>query len=370
MKKIALLTNMLAPYRVPLFRAINENPEIELFVFLETIREVNRHWNIELQNLGFGRRLRGLSIPLGESELHINPDIILALSKLNPDALIIGGYSSLTAWMAMLWAKSRRIPTVLWSGSTLLSSRYLNGPIYSLRKVFVSLADAYITYGFKASEFLEYHGACKDKIVTGFNVGDVHFYREAVEQWRQNNSELYDESKVHLLFVGQLIPRKGIREMLKALSMLKEHSWELVIVGSGPLQEELEEFVKATLPSRVQCVGFHQPKALIPYFGVSDVLLIPSLIEVGSIVMSEGLAAGLYICASKYDGSTYNLIREPENGVIVDPKNQNDMVTKLRWLLTQQPWRGQRKKIVQSIAPFTPERYASSFIQAVSLVTD
>lgn len=371
MQKICLLTNMLPPYRIPLFRAINKNADVELYVLLETIRESNRQWDTKLENLDFFCSvLDGLSIPLKHVELHFNPSIFFVLSKISPDALIICGYSSFTAWMALLWAKTNRIPVVLWSGSTLLSSRYLKGPVYLMRKFFVALADAYITYGIKATEFLIYHGAPKNRIVTGCNVGDVHFFKSVVDQWRQNHSEWLGERKPSFLFTGQLIPRKGIRELFRALGALKDYSWELTIAGDGPLHGELSEFAKTVLPNRIRFVGFHQPTDLIRHFGLCDVLLIPSLVEVGSIVMSEGLASGLYILASKYDGSTYNLIKEPDNGIVVDPQDHKDLTAKLRWLLEKKPWENQRTKIAESIKTFTPEYNAECFIQALKRASD
>lgn len=365
---VVLLTNMITPYRIPLFHAIAERSGTRLTILLETKREKDRQWQVLYENLDFCTViLSGLCFNLPGVELHINLGVSSVLRNSSPDVIIIGGFSSVTAWMALLWARINRVPIVLWSGSTLLSSRYLHGPIAWLRKLFVRNVDAYVTYGSKAAEALVRHGASPDRIAIGCNVGDIVFFRNAVSQYRLNMPMQLRQvhTTTRLLYVGQLIPRKGLFQLLSALKELIELDWELTIIGDGPLHRELQNYVNNNLAGRVQFEGFHQTEGLIPYLSNCDVLTIPSLVEVGSIVMSEGIASGLFVLASVYDGSTYNLIREPINGVVVDPKQHHDMVSKLRWILLERPWQGRRDQIADSIQNFTPDHYADAFLSAI-----
>ena len=96
---VVLLTNMITPYRIPLFRAISRVTGIRLSVLVETVRESNREWLVSYANLDFRFEiLDGLHFPLSGVELHANPSIFSALHRASPDVVVIGGFSSITAW--------------------------------------------------------------------------------------------------------------------------------------------------------------------------------------------------------------------------------------------------------------------------------
>ena len=60
-----------------------------------------------------------------------------------------------------------------------------------------------------------------------------------------------------VLFVGQLVARKGIREFIDALSLaLAEAPFDVTIAGRGPMRAELEQMLRdRQLEARVPLVG-------------------------------------------------------------------------------------------------------------------
>lgn len=377
--KVLLLTNILAPYRVPLFNILGQLLQrrgyLLKIVFLAEW-EANRKWRVRKEELevnyallpGWHFFFRRFEFPL-----HINPGIWKFLRSENPDVLIIGGYSIPTFWTGIVYCKAFKKRLILWTSTTPECVKGRDFIRRSLRAFFIRQADAYVTYGTRAADFLERFGVDKGSVFVGYNVGDVEFFKKATTEYRKSH-HFHEEKKKFsfpvLLFVGQLIPRKGILQLLQALSGLKSRSWTLIIVGSGPLQGEIEKQLKEkNLQDRVHLVGFHEKEALAKFYALADIFVLPSLREPYAIVVSEALASGLFTIASRYDGAAWDLIKLGENGLVVDPANIEEVHLAIEKALNivSEP-RFSREKIVHSIEQFTPDRYAQAFVDAINYV--
>jgi len=380
MKKVILLTNILSPYRVPLFNALGrflrERGYDFKVVFLAE-RESNRQWRVRKEELKVEHvLLPGWHYFLWRYEfpIHVNPGIWKFLKKENPDVIIAGGYSIPAYWVGLLYCKVFKKKLILWTSTT---PECVKGRDYirrSLRAFFIRQADAYVTYGTRAAAFLEQFGVDKASVFIGCNVGDVEFFKKATTEYRKSRNfheEKKEFSSPILLFVGQLIPRKGILQLFEALSGLKSKPWTLIVVGSGPLRGEIEKQTREkNLRDRVHLVGFHEKEALAKFYALADIFVLPSLREPYAIVVSEALASGLFTIASRYAGAAWDLIKPGENGLVVDPANIGELRLAIEKALDIVSEPGfSREKIVHSIEQFAPERYAQAFINAVNYVT-
>jgi glycosyltransferase involved in cell wall biosynthesis len=335
--------------------------------------EHNREWQIPLKEIKFKYEiLSGLYLPIKKLnwQIHFNPGIFFKLKKENPDIVILDGYDTPTIWLALLFAKLNKKKIISWIGSSLAYSKNTKGIIGLLKKIFIKSSNAFIAYGKLAKEYLEFFGAESDKIFVGCNVGDVNFFREKVYSFRKTKKFLKERKKyppVLFLFVGRLVREKGVLEMLNALKDIEEKNWGLIIVGDGPLFSEIKNFCQANnLDQKIQLVGFKQKDELIRYYALADIFLFPSLREPYGIVLSEALASGLFALASKYAGATPDLLREKENGFVIDPKDINDLKTKIEFVIkrfSENPW--QREDISDSVQKFTPEYYGQKIIKAI-----
>ncbi len=97
------------------------------------------------------------------------------------------------------------------------------------------------------------------------------------------------ENKFIVLFVGRLVPEKGVRELLTAVK-LWDKKITLVVAGTGPLAEEVKKSVKS---SSVLYLGKVDNDKLPLYYSASDLLIVPSVHEEGfGRVILEALACG------------------------------------------------------------------------------
>lgn len=107
----------------------------------------------------------------------------------------------------------------------------------------------------------------------------------------------YRDDTLTILFLGRLVPRKGCRVLLEALTRLDRSalpSFRVVICGKGPLKDELETFVAENqLEDIVEFVGFVSETDKPRYYVSADISVFPSSGgESFGIVLIEAMASG------------------------------------------------------------------------------
>ena len=122
-----------------------------------------------------------------------------------------------------------------------------------------------------------------------------------------------------VLFVGSLIPRKGLAFLVKAAEkIVKEHSeTKFVIVGEGPLKSWLFGAVKAArLSGNFKVLGNVKEDTLAAVYNCADLLVLPSIQEGQGIVLLEAEASARPVVA--FDaGGVNEALRDGETGLLV-----------------------------------------------------
>lgn len=106
-----------------------------------------------------------------------------------------------------------------------------------------------------------------------------------------------------LLCVGSVVPRKGQRELVRALSRLREASWICVCVGSlerDPAYVATVEGLigEAGLHDRVRCVGEVDSAALDGWYRRASLFVLPSHYEGYGMALADALAHGLGVVST------------------------------------------------------------------------
>jgi glycosyltransferase involved in cell wall biosynthesis len=123
-----------------------------------------------------------------------------------------------------------------------------------------------------------------------------------------------------LLFVGSLIPRKGVDVLLNALAYLgSSSSWRLTIAGDGPEMCSLIKLARRLRISDKLIFLTSVPPSKIPLLMANHhVLILPSHSEGRPNVVLEAMAAALPIVATDIDG-TRELVGRDQNGWLFPP---------------------------------------------------
>jgi len=126
--------------------------------------------------------------------------------------------------------------------------------------------------------------------------------------------------KYDLIFVGRLVENKGINLLLEAVSRLKVKSEKLkvLIVGDGPLKENLKFKVKSLkLENNIIFYGRAKDSLEIAQLlNESKILVMPSYNEGGPRVIVEAMACGVPILATPV-GIVSDLLKNGRGGEII-----------------------------------------------------
>ncbi len=77
-------------------------------------------------------------------------------------------------------------------------------------------------------------------------------------------------------YLGRMVPEKGLRLLFEALGKLLSYPWKLLLVGSGPLEEEIRERWMATLPGRVVLLPSVSYEQVPRYLRCTDIFVLAS----------------------------------------------------------------------------------------------
>lgn len=130
-----------------------------------------------------------------------------------------------------------------------------------------------------------------------------------------------EDGPLRVLFVGNLIPRKGLHLLLEALAHLPPACAVLDVVGGDAFDTGYAQRVRARAshPDLAQRVRFHgtlPDEALIRLMRESHVLAVPSSYEGFGIVYIEAMGFGLPVIAGQR-GAEREIVRYGENGFLV-----------------------------------------------------
>ncbi len=142
---------------------------------------------------------------------------------------------------------------------------------------------------------------------------------------------------VTFVYVGQLIPRKGLDLWLKAAAELKKQNpaFKLRIIGAGDEAWLGRLIAEAGLEQETQHCGFLSGEALREAIRTADVFVLPTRNDTYAVVTHEAACLGLPLIISKHAGSAEALVQEGVNGYVIDPRATSDFVEKMMLLLDE-----------------------------------
>ena len=132
------------------------------------------------------------------------------------------------------------------------------------------------------------------------------------------HKQIYDTDEKIIVTAGRLVEQKDQRTLLNAFAKInKEVSSRLVILGEGPLKEQLEQQAKDLgVFERVHFLGFQSNPYI--YFNKADVFVLTSKHEGFSHVLAEALATGVPIVSTNCKSGPSEVLNNGEFGHLCD----------------------------------------------------
>jgi glycosyltransferase involved in cell wall biosynthesis len=147
----------------------------------------------------------------------------------------------------------------------------------------------------------------------------------------------HERGPLRLLFLGNVIPRKGLHTLLEALALLPQEAWRLTVVGSLGVDEAYVRQIRRQIAGagwggQVEFTGVLKEEDLASRLAVSHLLAVPSSYEGFGIVYLEGMAFGLPALATTAGGAQ-EIITSGREGFLVPSADTRALAHHLKTLI-------------------------------------
>jgi len=373
-RRLVLITEIIAPYRIPVLNALAQIGDIDLeVIFLSETDPSLRQWNIYKDEIRFRYQvLPSFRCRIGKSNVLLNRGLAGALAKTNPNVVLCGGYNYVAAWQALLWAQNQRVPFLLWLESTAADQRRNFALIESLKRYFVARCRGFVVPGKASAEYLGKLKVSSQAIFRAPNAIDNAFFFDQADHARQDTATLRHKLALpnrYFLFVGRLVRAKGVFDLVEAYAKLDasvRRTLGLVFVGGGPSESELRKRASQIPDGQICFAGFVQKDGLVPYYVLADALVFPTHSDTWGFVVNEAMACRLPVIASSVAGCVADLVEDGWNGRVVPPRRPAAWAE----VMTEFAKSGQQLKQMaehgrQRIREYSPEACANGIAEAV-----
>ena len=371
MKKIVLITNIPAPYRVDLFYYMQTHiKEYEIHVIYTNENEDNRSWNIPKEKMLNSHVLHSKVLRrkgmLDKRYVHIPGNVVETLDEINPNIVIAWEYNP-AALQSLFWSKRHHKKFIHLTDGTLYSERNIGKVQKIARKIIIKNCDAAIASSTKAKEKLIKWGLTQEKIFISLLTVDIQPYIK-------ESTAIYDtkKEKARLLFVGRVTYGKGLDLLFKALTYVRI-PYEVHLVGDGN-EQEIQKFKelsrKLKIEKNIKYCGFKQGEDLIGEYKNMDVFVLPTREDCFGLVLLEALCMLKPIATSKYADGAYDIVLNGKNGIIADPYNSREFGHAIEAILLDEMYKRNGVDINKEIRnKFTFKSVSQGYIDAINYVT-
>ena len=141
---------------------------------------------------------------------------------------------------------------------------------------------------------------------------------------------------VQLIYLGRLVPGKGLELMLRAAAECADLRWGLVIVGDGPLRAALEQMAQSLgLKGKISFIPAMEHAKAMEFLAAKDLLVLPSDGKEGwGAVVNEALMRGVPVICSTRCGAA-DLLRPPWRGEVFPTRSVPALTEALRRWITR-----------------------------------
>lgn len=320
-KKLAIVVSHPIQYYAPLFAVLSRSIELKVFYCHNpTPDEVGKDgfgtsfsWDIEL--------LEGYSYEFLENVSKSpsvtrkdgcdTPSIGARLKAYGATHVVVFGWYLKSHLQALKFCNEQGIPIAARGDSQLdPSQHWLKRLIKKLYyPFFLSRYDAFLSVGKRNSEYLEYFGVKRNKILFSPHAVDKDFWR--VERVKHD--------KIIFIWVAKFIPKKRPFDVIESFKLALnevegEKGIELHLIGTGELFVEAKQKAKGV--TSIKFFGFKNQTELKSMYANADALVLSSdYLETWGLVVNEAFASQIPAIVSTAAGCSQDMITDNTGSV-------------------------------------------------------
>lgn len=365
-QKVLIFHPALAPYRIDLFNCLSKKFKTSFYFYLTNVvdqkfdqEKLMYKCEFNVQYLDKGFECLGRSVRFGIRKIIRNekPDIVIC-SEFNAVTI-------LTYLYKRIYHKKYKMYTIC--DDSLDNALKRKGYRAVLRNFISKNIDGIILPSQAVCDWFKNHISSNlNTFILPVMHNDQVFRKELEKSLVAANDYILSENlegKKVILYVGRLTAVKNLFFLLRAIARIKDENYCLVIVGDGVLKQKLQNITTALkIKDKVIFMGRKEGSALLAWYNVADIFVLPSTNEPFGAVVNEALLAGCHVLCSKRAGASS--IINSSNGRVFDPNNEDELLSCINEKLNQsEPIIIGKVQLRESKMPFTFSSIMDTFLR-------
>lgn len=273
------------------------------------------------------------------------------LDAARPAAVIIPGWSHAFHRAAGDWLRRNRAIGVACGDSTADTRRQGYAKLIG-RRWYLELYKRWLLRGFAGAvvsgdlsrDYFATLGIPRERIFLKYDVVDNAYFERIAAETRADATRWRGELKTperFFFFPSRLLELKNHVRLADAYTLYArragEAAWGLMLVGSGPTEQEVDAKLATLKSPRVERRAFAQIEEVARYYALASALILPSWSETWGLVVNEATAAGLPVLVSERCPVSRHLVKTGENGWTFDPFDVEQMAERMWQMSSQSP---------------------------------
>ena len=315
------------------------------------------------------------------------------LADFGPDAVMVPGWSSREALMALRWCGATGTPAVAMSESTPWDAPRTRCR-EAIKRRLLRLFSAALVGGSPHADYVLQLGIPLDRVFLGYDAVDSSYFAAEAARHRAGVPPL---CRPYFLSSNRFVKRKNLLRLIEAyaayLKLGRGHTtalqppvcdcWNLCLLGGGEQEPALLARCQALglkvietapwdsaltpdscplSPGIVFFPGFRQINELPRFYAHAGCFIHPALTEPWGLVVNEAMASGLPVVVSNRCGCAPDLVQDGVNGSTFDPYKVEELAQlMLRVAAFNFPLSAFGDASKRIVSDWGPERFAAGF---------
>lgn len=362
--RIIIFSNIPAPYFVEYLNELGKKCIVHAVFERRKASDRDQSWTKVNSNNFTYEFLQGIRIG---TEQALSLKILAILERHRKDVIIFANPMTPTGVLGNLYCRIRRIPFALQSeGSNYDTNK--KGLKESIKHFIVSGASFYLTGMKPERSYFRNYGAEVDKIswYPFASLGKKDLLTVSIDEKdkieRRKKSGITSDGMV--IYVGRMLPLKGIDVLLKSFKMLKNKA-HLFLIG-GTATKEYESIIEDLRIENVHFIPHIQLDELKEYYCMADICVLPTRHDSWGLVINEAMAFGVPVITTDMCVAGVELIKDGENGYITHVDDAVELRNRIDELLENKKLRkSMSNNNIKKMQEYTYENMASRIYEGI-----
>lgn len=265
-------------------------------------------------------------------ELRWQQGLYSTIQRIKPDVIIVEGFGR-WAPAGIIYSLLHRKRLLMFYERTAWTERKAGWWRTLYRRLAGKTVDCFLSNGALSEQYLrENLGFSSTPIVKGCMSADSFYLHHNVEAELEARhkadraAECRNDKGIRFLYVGRIVERKGIRQLLEAWEIHHQSypNDTLTLAGEGILLKEMRE--RYGDDKGIIMAGYVSYDRIYSYYKDCDVVVQPTLEDNWSLVIPEAMSCGRAVMCSIYNGGCPELVKDSVNGYSFDPLDKEGFV--------------------------------------------